>query len=443
MSAHVVAFPAINDAENARNHRKRKRRASGDGYIFRHGNFWFLRYRDWRVNGQGEREWKQLCHKLAEVEQGYRSKKPPADVCQMAVDFLAPIRASSDKPLSAQSLSDYIERDFLPYIQKQVRPSTFRGYESEWREVKPYCVDHQGEPLRLRDTETHHLQRLFERMAEGSRLSGNTLRHHKAFLSGVFATAIRDGILPKGWANPVREVKLPKSVKPKQETHAYSMDEINKMLLLLPEPVRTAVAVAAFTGLRRGEIRGLRWEDYSEITFDDGTKGLVLHIKRSVWNGIATLPKTNQSAGCVPVIASLAEILNMYRLRCGNPASGPIFANGTGKPACLDNLLTRQIMPTLERCICCGNTQGRFHAAQDHIFQRDNSRPQWRGWHGFRRGLATNLHRIGVPDKIIQRILRHANVAITQAAYIKTCDTDALAAMRHYEESVSPILRVQ
>jgi integrase len=53
----------------------------------------------------------------------------------------------------------------------------------------------------------------------------------------------------------------------------------------------------------------------------------------------------------------------------------------------------------------------------------------WHGWHAFRRGLATNLHRLGVPDKIIQAILRHSNVAVTQGCYIKTVGADAEEAM--------------
>ena len=50
-------------------------------------------------------------------------------------------------------------------------------------------------------------------------------------------------------------------------------------------------------------------------------------------------------------------------------------------------------------------------------------------WHAFRRGLATNLHQTGVQDKVIQRILRHSNVAVTQACYIKTADADVQRAM--------------
>ena len=45
-----------------------------------------------------------------------------------------------------------------------------------------------------------------------------------------------------------------------------------------------------------------------------------------------------------------------------------------------------------------------------HIFERDTSLSEWHSWHSFRRGLATNLHALGVDRKTIQAILRHSNV---------------------------------
>jgi integrase len=39
------------------------------------------------------------------------------------------------------------------------------------------------------------------------------------------------------------------------------------------------------------------------------------------------------------------------------------------------------------------------------------------GWHAFRRGLATNLHALGVDDKTSQAILRHSNVGLTMNVY--------------------------
>jgi len=57
----------------------------------------------------------------------------------------------------------------------------------------------------------------------------------------------------------------------------------------------------------------------------------------------------------------------------------------------------------------------------------------WHGWHAFRRGLATNLHRLGVSDKVMQQILRHANVTTTMNIYVKTVSADAANAMRALE----------
>ncbi len=59
---------------------------------------------------------------------------------------------------------------------------------------------------------------------------------------------------------------------------------------------------------------------------------------------------------------------------------------------------------------------------------------EWHGWHAFRRGLATNLYQLGVPDKTIQAILRHSNLLTTMNSYVKSVPADAIAAMRSLEE---------
>ena len=106
----------------------------------------------------------------------------------------------------------------------------------------------------------------------------------------------------------------------------------------------------------------------------------------------------------------------------------------TPTPLSLNNVLNRQILPVLNACVC-GKSQGE-HEGEDHEYKRGN-RPEWHGWHAFRRGLATNLHDLGVDDKTIQRILRHANVGVTQNSYIKTLDSQSIAAMRQLETIVN------
>jgi len=211
------------------------------------------------------------------------------------------------------------------------------------------------------------------------------------------------------------------------------------MLDATPEPARTLIAVAAFTALRRGELRGLRWEDY---------RNGEIHVSRSIWSGHETDPKTEESKNPVPVIPKLTAILSEHRKGQGNPISGWIFPNGAGKAADPNNMLQRLILPALAVCGVCAKLESEHDAKTDHEYRRNDILPLWRGWHSFRHGVATNLNRLGVPDKIIQRVLRHSDVAVTQAAYIKPEDSDSKAAMEKLESAlsvtqVSPKLKVQ
>jgi integrase len=81
-----------------------------------------------------------------------------------------------------------------------------------------------------------------------------------------------------------------------QEMHAYDLDEIQLMLSVMPEPAATIFAVAAFTGLRRSELQGLRWEDYQSGQ---------IRVSRSIWEGHVSDPKTGSSKGAVPIIKQL------------------------------------------------------------------------------------------------------------------------------------------
>ena len=57
--------------------------------------------------------------------------------------------------------------------------------------------------------------------------------------------------------------------------------------------------------------------------------------------------------------------------------------------------------------------------------------------------LATNLHELGVPDKVIQAILRHEDVKTTQRSYIKTVPRVVTEAMKRLEEKIACAADVQ
>ena len=364
-----------------------------EGYLYRKGSLWLLRYYDSAVAADGSVRRVQKTKKLTEVGPECPHKTAARD---LAREFLESINLARRTPEAAMTLTCFAENRYLPFVQTNKRISTFHGYRNMWRRyLKP-----RGE-IMLRDFRTVDGERILQTIASEHKLTSTTLAHIKAFLSGIFRYAKRQGVINS--ENPMRDVVLPKG-KPAGETYAYSLEEITQMLNVLPEPAATIIAVAAFTGVRKGELRGFLWENY------DGEQVL---ISQSFWRGHALEPKTRQSRATVPVIQQLARRLDLHRRSSGNPANGLMFRGSARQPINLDALAAEVIGPEVMKAGVC-----------------------WHGWHAFRRGLATNLHQLGVADKTIQRILRHSNVAVTQGCYIKTADPEVVSAMQQFERSI-------
>lgn len=58
---------------------------------------------------------------------------------------------------------------------------------------------------------------------------------------------------------------------------------------------------------------------------------------------------------------------------------------------------------------------------------------KWKGWHAFRRGLASNLYSLGIAPKVIQAILRHSDIGTTLSYYVQTPDSETREALRPIE----------
>jgi integrase len=383
------------------------------GYIFHRGKSWFVRYCDDVLQADGSIKRKLVCKKLkVDYCDEYRTK---ASVKPFAQEFLAPVNGGMLNPQSTMLVSEFVEKVYLPeYVEKQLRPATLKQYRDVWQD---HLKNRMGK-LTLRNFRTVHGEQLLAQIAAQTGLGRSSLKHIKAFLSGVFKQAKRLGILDG--INPMMDTSIPRTSEP-EDTHAYSLSEVTRMLSVLAEPIRTIVLTAALTGLRKGEIRGLAWADFD---------GKALSVRRSVWNSTVNEPKTNRSKAPIPVMRQLGEALDTYRLRMGILAQPnlPIFQAGNGKPLNLDNLVRRVIVPALTRCALCKQAEAE-HAKGSHAFKLDTWIPRWHGWHAFRRGLATNLHALGVDDKTIQAILRHSNVGLTQNVYIKSVTESQMNAM--------------
>jgi integrase len=360
------------------------------GYIFKKGNGWFLRYYDSTFGADGRTTRRAKCKKLADCGGQYRSK---TSVKPLAEEFLRPFNEGRYTLNSGMTVRDFVEQHYLPSTKNQKRPSTYDGYRKMWR---THLQDRMV--MALRDFRTVDCEKLLNQIANTRHLGVRTIAHIKHLLSGIFRYAIRTGYL--NGTNPIRDAVLP-TAKPAGDTYAYTLDEISKMIELLPASVKTIVAVAAFTGLRRGELRGLEVQDY--------TPGSLM-VRQSIWKKTVGAPKGKRGIGAVPVIPWLGHILDAY-IEVRGPKKY-LFETIHGAPSDLDYLVQSEILPALE----------------GHSLS-------WHGWHAFRRGLATNLHQLGVVDIVIQAILRHSDVAVTRESYIKRdgIDPRSMAAMQALE----------
>jgi len=390
-----------------------------NGQIVRIGDRWYVRYWERRHLG-GTIERKRVTHQLGTVTT--RGKKPPTEIQQEAERHMRKVNGTIIPAERILTMGDFVEQVYLPWVKANKRPSTLKGYRDVWKDhLKALC-----ERTWLKEVRTYTVQGWLNETGNKG-LSRNSLRHVKSIVSGIFTLAKQQDYFEG--ENPSRDTGINPGAAEPQETYAYTLEEVQIILSLLPEPAVTAFAVAAFMGLRHGEIQGLVWENYH-----DGE----MYVSRSIWNGHVTAPKTRKGRAPVPVIRQLAERLEMHRLRSGNPQTGPIFANSLGKPLSMNNLQKRTILPALDHCEHCRKPKAE-HGKADHTFKRDARYPEWHGWHAARRGLGSNLYRLGVPEIVIQRILRHANVSTTASYYIKSAADDVKNAMEKLEQHIPSV----
>jgi len=396
------------------------------GTVFESHGSWYVRWWEKIQQEDGSFKWVHPSHRLAS-KQDYPKK---AEVRPLADEFMDRVNRTARWPNAGITIVEFFESVYIPAITGKLARSTVKGYKDSWR-----CHIRDRVWGRVRDFRTVDGENLMCKIEAANKtrsddLAHGTYMHIKVTLSAMFTFAKRKGIYDG--VNPMTGVTIPKGKKHGRRRLAYTLEEVERHLALFsgtkpiviptedgpytPEitqrVVRAVIGVAAFGGLREGEIRGQWWED------DDGE---VLNIRRSVWRTyLKDETKTHEDEedpGVVPIIESLRVVLDAIKPKT---ASGWMFPNTIGGALDLDNLADRVIKP---------------------IFKANGL--EWKGWHAYRRGLATNLHELGVPDIVIQAILRHEDIRTTQRSYIKTVPRVVTAAMKQLEAQIACTAVVQ
>ena len=200
------------------------------------------------------------------------------------------------------------------YMKNSIRVTTFENYEVQVRlHLKP-AIGH----VRLSQLTTAHLQKLYNEKLTGDRadhkqggLSAKSVRIIHGVIYGALEQAKKEGMII---INPADSVKLPRLEKP--EIKFFDSDQVTVFLAAAKEShYFTAYYLELATGLRRGELLGLRWKDVDlnarTISVNQGLvrtkQGLVFHP-----------PKTKQGKRTISIPVDVAGVLKFHEKRQNN-----------------------------------------------------------------------------------------------------------------------------
>jgi integrase len=215
--------------------------------------------------------------------------------------------------------------------------------------------------------------------------SGATLRGVRATLSTVLQTSVERGYIKE---NPAHGIRI-REANAKPQRRFYSPVQVRQLVTELAEPCRTVVLLAVLTGMRIGEILGLRWKRADLLRS-------TIEIAETFSSGKFGSPKTRSSNRVIPMSSALRGVLEAYR--AGAVRNGPddlVFCTSKGTPLNSKNLCNRSLAPACDRI------------KQPRV-----------SWHSFRHTHATQLAESGESLKTAQALLGHSDLETTLNTYM-------------------------
>ena len=185
---------------------------------------------------------------------------------------------------------------------RQIDAKTLGDYQGV---VEGYLLEEFG-PLSLEAVTPDLVDAYKERLIREKKLSNRTIVRHLTVLHGIFKRAKRVWGLAD---NPASAdlVERPKVVY-SGEFDTFDRDEIERLATAAEDEQDAAIyKVAAFTGLRQGELLALRWSD---VDFVDG----LLHVRRNFTGGQEKVPK-GKRVRSVPMMPAVVDALAQLKER--------------------------------------------------------------------------------------------------------------------------------
>ena len=308
---------------------------------------------------------------------------------------LAPINSRSYRALRTATFAQ-----FAPMWKKDILSQHKLSTQSAIRStIKNHLIPFFGD-LQMKDIDTRGVQMFIQ----GTKLAPRTIKNAISYLEMMWSTA-------KAWGyvnhDPFAGLVLPKPQRAGR--FFFTAEEIRNILSGAIDPYRTFYWIAAETGIRAGELCGIR---VSDVDLDNR----MLVVRQSVWQGRIQSPKTQNAYRQFAVSPQLATHLRVFLGTWRPNELRLLFATPTGRPWCASEVMRSNLHPLLDslgirRC----------------------------GLHAFRHANSSLMDRLNTPMKVRQERLGHAHGSdITMGIYTHAVSEDDRKVANQLGEMLCP-----
>lgn len=316
-----------------------------------------------------------------------------------------------------QTVAAYLQQTWLPAIEHTIKPATFESYR---RNVRLHVAGRPVGQRILQQLEPSDLNALYAHLLAGDddhrKLSARSVTYIATILHRAFRDAVRWQALVR---NPAEAADPPRPLA-RVEMRTWSAAELSTFLLSIEnDRLSGAWWLLATTGMRRGEVLGLRWADMDlDARVVRITRTLITtDVQRRGEPGIAWgTPKTAKGRRSVALDPATVSALRTHRARqlAERLALGAGYAD-EDLVACLFD--GRPLHPKTVSYYF-GQAAKRADLPRIRL-------------HDLRHTHATLALKAGVHPRVVQERLGHANVSITLDTYSHVdMDMQAAAAAR-------------
>ena len=320
----------------------------------------------------------------------------------------APIQTSGTVAHSAHISFVALMEEWLEMKKPNIEQTTYAGYAKNIRRIKAYF----GDGITLDELTFRHIQKFYaDLLKEG--LSANSIKHLHASIHSALKYAVKCGFIS---SNPCDFVELPKVEQ--YEAKFYTREELFKLFEIFKgDRMELVVHIAAYYGLRRSEVVGLKWD---AIDFENKTISVMRKVTNSYGDGteeiiVSNKLKTKASRRTLPLVSHIEEMLLEEKKKQAyyKELLKGGYCNEYEGFVCRDNL-GKLITPNFVTSHF--NYMIKKHRLNELVF------------HGLRHSCASLLLDSGISMKEIQAWLGHSNFSTTANLYAHLKDDSKQAA---------------